>query len=217
MEVSTFNFLKNLEANNNREWFNDHKEDYLRARENLVSFVDQLISVIAEFDERIARVDAEKSLYRIYRDTRFSHDKSPYKNNFGANIGMGKGHQSAGYYLHIQPGGSFLAGGIYMPERNQLKEIRSEISYNRKEFETLMSNDSFQRNFGGLSEEGKLKRVPNGFEKDDAMGEYLKLKHFVAIRLVSSKEFKQKNAVQKFGKVFESVKPLNDFLNKIFD
>lgn len=213
MKISVLNFLKELERNNNREWFDEHKNLYNDARENVISFVDELIQEITKFDEEIGKVDAKKSLFRIYRDTRFSHNKEPYKINFGANLGKEK----AGYYLHIQPEKSFLAGGIYMLENDKLKELRKEISYNAKEFQKIISEEYFYRYFGGLSEEeGKLKRVPVGFEKDDPMAEYLKLKHFVAVRPVSDKELLGKDAPKKFAEIYKSLKPLNDFLNAPF-
>ncbi len=124
----TFDFLKKLNKNNNREWFNENKNLYTEAQQNVVSFLDELIKKMSGFDEELAKIDSKKALFRIYRDTRFSKDKSPYKTNFGASLGMGKGNQKGGYYLHMEPGKSFLAGGIYMPESSVLKEVRKEIS-----------------------------------------------------------------------------------------
>ena len=203
MHISTLNFLKKLEQNNNREWFNEHKHLFTAAREDVLSFVEELIAEIAKFDKEIGKVDAQKSLFRIYRDTRFSHNKEPYKTNFGANIGFKK----AGYYLHIQPKQSFLAGGIYMLENDTLKTLRKEISNDAGAFRKIVGA------FGGLSEEGKLKRVPAGFDKEDPMAEYLKLKHFVAVHSVSEKELLEKDAAKKFAKVYKSIKPLKDFIN----
>ncbi|WP_343305776.1 DUF2461 domain-containing protein [Chitinophaga niabensis] len=212
MEISTLNFLKKLEQNNNREWFNEHKKLFTAAREDVLSFVEELIREIAGFDKEIGKVDAQKSLFRIYRDTRFSHNKDPYKTNFGANIG----YRNAGYYLNIQPKQSFLAGGIYMLENDKLKALRKEISGNAEAFQKIVDEESFRRYFGGLSEEGKLKRVPAGFEKEDPMAEYLKLKHFVAVRPVSDKELLEKDAPKKFAEIYRSLKPLKDFLNAPF-
>lgn len=212
MDISTLNFLKKLEQHNNREWFNDHKKLFTAAREDVLSFVEELIREIAGFDKEIGKVDAQKSLFRIYRDTRFSHNKDPYKTNFGANIG----YKNAGYYLHIQPKQSFLAGGIYMLENDKLKALRKEISGNAEVFQKIVGEESFCRYFGGLSEEGKLKRVPPGFEKEDPMAEYLKLKHFVAVHPVSDKELLEKDAPKKFAGIYRSLKPLKDFLNAPF-
>ena len=216
MKVATLDFLKKLGRNNNREWFNAHKSLFTGAREDVISFVEELMEEIAEFDEDIRKVDAEKSLFRIYRDTRFSPNKEPYKNNFGANIVTGKGRGKAGYYLHIQPEQSFLAGSIYMLENDGLKELRKEISHNAEAFQKIIDEECFRRYFGSLSEEGKLKRVPAGFEKEDPMSEYLKLKRFVAVRPVSDKELLEKDASKQFAHIYKALKPLNDFLNAPF-
>lgn len=209
MHKSTFDYLKKLAQNNNREWFNEHKELFTVAREEVVSFVEELLWEMVRFDKEIGKVDARKSLFRIYRDTRFSHNKDPYKTNFGANIG----HKNAGYYLHIQPNQSFLAGGIYMLENDKLKTLRKEISNNAAVFQKIVGEESFCRYFGGLSEDGKLKRVPAGFEKDDPMGEYLKLKYFVAVHPIADKELLEKDAPKKLAEIYKSLQPLNDFLN----
>jgi len=216
MKQSTLQFLINLNKNNNREWFNENKNLYREAHENVMGFVENLIEEVSEFDEEIGKLDAKKSIFRIYRDTRFSKDKSPYKTNFGASLGIGKGNKISGYYLHIEPGKSFLAGGVYMPESSVLKEIRKEISMNGKEFLKILEQKDFRNNFRGLSVENKLQRVPQGFEKDDPMAEYLKLKHFVVSHPVSDEELLNENAVKNFSKIYKSIKPLNDFLEVPF-
>ena len=215
MQSSTLQFLRTLEKNNNREWFNENKTTYQEAQQDVISFVEKLIEEMVVFDEEIGKADAKKSLFRIYRDTRFSKDKSPYKTNFGASLGMGKGSQKAGYYLHIEPGKSFLAGGIYMPESSVLKEIRKEISAFGEEFLTIVEKDEFRNYFRGLSVEDKLKKVPQGFEKDDKMAEFLKLKHYIVTHPVSDEQLLNENAAKEFAKIYKSMKPLNDFLNAI--
>jgi uncharacterized protein (TIGR02453 family) len=215
MQSSTLQFLRTLEKNNNREWFNENKTTYQEAQQDVVSFVEKLIEEMVVFDEEIGKADAKKSLFRIYRDTRFSKDKSPYKTNFGASLGMGKGSQKAGYYLHIEPGKSFLAGGIYMPESSVLKEIRKEISAFGEEFLTIVEKDKFRNYFRGLSVEDKLKKVPQGFEKDDKMAEFLKLKHYIVTHPVSDEQLLNENAAKEFAKIYKAMKPLNDFLNAI--
>ena len=215
MQSTTLQFLRNLEKNNNREWFNENKTIYQEAQQDVISFVEKLIEEMATFDEEVGKVDAKKSLFRIYRDTRFSKDKSPYKTNFGASLGMGKGSQKAGYYLHIEPGKSFLGGGIYMPESSALKAIRKEISAFGDEFKAILEKDDFRNYFRGLSVEDKLKNVPQGFEKDDKMAEFLKLKHFIVTHPVSDEQLLSKNAPKEIAKVYHAMKPLVDFLNAI--
>lgn len=216
IESTTLNFLRNLTKNNNREWFAENKEKYTSAQENVISFVENLIENIGEFDGEILKTDAKKSVFRIYRDVRFSQDKSPYKTNFGAGLGMGKGNKISGYYLHIEPGKSFLAGGVYQPEPSVLKEIRKEISMNGKDFLKILEQKEFRHNFRGLSVEGKLKRVPTGFDKEDPMAEYLKLKNFIVIHPISDEALMNSDAAKNFAKIYQSIKPLNDFLSAPF-
>lgn len=216
IDASTLNFLKNLSKNNNREWFTENKNLYITAQQNVVNVVEDLIEKIGEFDEEILKIDAKKSLFRIYRDVRFSKDKSPYKTNFGAGLGMGKGNRISGYYLHIEPGKSFLAGGVYQPDASVLKEIRKEISMNAKEFMEILEQDDFRNNFRGLSVEGKLQRVPNGFEKDDPMAEFLKLKNFIVVHPISNEDLINENVTKNIAKIYKSMKPLNDFLSAPF-
>ena len=213
---STLQFLKTLLKNNNRNWFTENKNLYIEAQKDVLLFVENLIEEMSKFDEEILKIDAKKSLFRIYRDVRFSKDKSPYKTNFGAGLGMGKGTRITGYYLHIEPGKSFLAGGVYQPEPSVLKEIRKEISMSGNEFLKILEQKDFRNNFRGLSVENKLQRVPAGFEKDDPMSEYLKLKNFIVVHPISDASLLKENAAKDFAKIFESIKPLNDFLESPF-
>ena len=216
MQSSTLQFLRNLEKNNNREWFNENKTLYHEAQQDVISFVEKLIEEMADFDEEMGKLEAKKSVFRIYRDTRFSKDKTPYKTNFGVGLGMGKGNKISGYYLHIEPGKSFLAGGVYKPEPTILKTIRQEISAFGDEFLEILERDEFRNYFRGLSVEDKLKKVPQGFEKDDKMAEYLKLKHFIVTHPISDEQLLSENAVKEFTKIFKAMKPLNDFLQTPF-
>ena len=216
MQSSTLQFLKNLTKNNSRDWFNENKTTYQEAQQDVISFVEKLIEEMGDFDEEMGKLEAKKSVFRIYRDTRFSKDKTPYKTNFGAGLGMGKGNKISGYYLHIEPGKSFLAGGVYKPEPSVLKTIRQEISAFGDEFKAILEQDEFRNYFRGLSVEDKLKKVPQGFEKDHKMAEYLKLKHFIVTHPVSDEQLLSENAVKEFTKIFKAMKPLNDFLQTPF-
>lgn len=213
---STLQFLKDLNKNNNREWFSENKDRYLAAQANVAEFVELLIEETGKFDAEIQKLDAKKAMFRIYRDTRFSLDKTPYKTNFGASLGMGKGNRISGYYLHIEPQKSFLAGGVYHPESAVLKQIRAEIAANQEEFLAILNQNEFRNNFRGLSVEDKLKRVPAGYDKDHPMAEFLKLKSFNVIHPISEEALMSETAASDFTKVFKSIKPLNDFLNAPF-
>ncbi|GEN77380.1 TIGR02453 family protein [Chryseobacterium hagamense] len=208
-----FGFLQDLALNNNREWFTEHKHRYTGSQQNIIAFLEDLIREMSGFDKELAKIDAKKSLFRIYRDTRFSKDKIPYKTNFGASLGMGKGSQKGGYYLHLEPGKSFIAGGIYMPEPCVLKELRKEISLYAGDFLALINNKEFKKHFPELDQEDKLKKIPQGFEKDDPMAEYLKLKNFIVVYDLKDEEVLDENAVENLTQIFKLMKPLNDFLN----
>lgn len=211
-----FDFLRQLTENNNREWFTENKNLYTESQENIVLFLEDLIKEMSEFDPELGKIDAKKSLFRIYRDTRFSKDKTPYKTNFGASLGMGKGSQKGGYYLHLEPGKSFIAGGIYMPESSVLKTLRKEVSLYGQEFLNILNDKEFKKYFPELDQDDKLKKVPQGFEKEDPMAEYLKLKSFIVVYNLSDKEIQDKNASKNLAKIFKVMKPLNDFLNAPF-
>lgn len=213
IKPETLTFLKDLTQNNNREWFNENKNLYTESQENVIAFLDELIKEMAEFDEELGKIDGKKTLFRIYRDTRFSKDKIPYKTNFGASLGMGKGSHKAGYYLHIEPGKSFLAGGVYMPESSVLKEVRKEISLYGEDFLKIISQKEFKKHFPELDQDDKLKKIPQGFEKEDPMGEYLKLKSFIVLYHLKDEEVLDKDAVKNMTKIFNLMKPFNDFLN----
>lgn len=208
-----FDFLKLIEKNNNREWFNDNKNIFTEAQSDFQDFTEELIAEMGKFDEHILKIDAKKSLLRIYRDTRFSKDKTPYKTYFGASLGMGKMNSKAGFYLHVEPGKSFLGSGIYLPDSPILKEIRKEISVFKDDFLTTIEAQDFKKYYGALDQEHKLKNIPQGFEKENPMGEFLKLKSFIGVHNMTNKDLMEKNAVKNISKIFEAAKPLNNFLD----
>lgn len=216
IKPSTLKFLKTLEKNNNREWFNENKNLYVEAQQDVLSFLESLIEEMAKFDEEILKIDPKKALFRIYKDIRFSKLKIPYKTHFGAGLGFGKSGKNSGYYLHIEPGKSFLAGGVFQPESPVLKEIRKEISMNSKEFMEILEEKDFRNNFRGLSVESKLQRVPNGFEKEDPMAEFLKLKNYIVNYPISDESLLKGNATEEIALIFKSIKPLNDFIERPF-
>jgi len=158
-----FDYLKNLNENNNREWFNDNKNLFSEAQNEFEIFVEELISQVGKYDEKVAKLNAKKSLLRIYRDIHFSKDKTPYKTYFGASLGMGKSNEKSGHYLQIEPGKSFIASGIYLPEVSVLKEIRKEISVFKDEFLKAVNDKDFKKYYGELDREHELKKNPSRF------------------------------------------------------
>jgi uncharacterized protein (TIGR02453 family) len=177
--------------------------------------VDILIQKTTEFDKSIKGLEAKKCIFRINRDIRFSKDKTPYKSNFGASISPGgKKSFDPGYYIHIEPGKSFLAGGMWMPPASQLGAIRQEIDYNTKEFKKIISNKDFVKYFGGLDQEGKLQSAPKGYAKDHPSIELLKLKSYIVVHNLKDNEIFSKDLFRNCVSVFKSLYPLDLFLRK---
>ena len=215
IEKHTFKFLADLKENNNRDWFLQNKASYDKAKANFADCVTELIAGIAKFDKAIGALTAKDCMFRINRDVRFSANKSPYKNNFGAIFSAGgKKSNVAGYYFHIEANKAFLAGGKWMPEAPELAAIRQEIDYNTKEFKKIISSKEFVANFKELSQDDKLKTAPKGYPKDHPEVEILKLKSFVAAKNFSSKEMNDKDFLKNCVSTCKAILPLNTFLNK---
>jgi len=210
-------FLKDLAENNNKPWFDENRDKYLIAKKEIETFTIKLIQEFGEIEPSIANLEAKECLFRINRDVRFSKDKSPYKTNFGISLNPGgKKSDLAGYYIHIEPGKSFVGGGLWMPMPEQLGKIRQEIDYNLEQFEELIKAPTFKKQYGTLNsgKEISLVRIPKGYEADSPAAEYLKLKSFTATKplpdnTIASKEFKEHCT-----NAFKALKPLIGFLNQ---
>lgn len=218
---STIDFLKSLKENNNREWFKTNKALFDKAKIEFEVFVDKLIAQIALFDPSIGHQTAKDCVFRIYRDVRFSNDKSPYKTHFGAYISAATSksdiHSYAGYYFHIEPAGeSMLAGGAYMPQGPWLKGIRKEISYNGDELKRIINDGEFAKCFGELEGE-KLKKPPKDYPADHRDIELLKLKSFLAVHKCTDNQIVSDDFLSYSAKAFKTLYPLNHFLNEAKD
>lgn len=214
---SVFDFLKSLSENNSREWFHENRKWYEDSKKEVEAFVTELINDIRIIDPGIGQIELKNCMFRIHRDIRFSNDKRPYKQNFGASISKsGRKFIAAGYYFHIEPNASFLAGGIYMPPAEILKKIRMEILYDFKEFKEIIENKNYKNYFGGIFGE-KLSRLPKDF-KDipaDFPGiECLKYKSITAFAPIDDKQMMSKDIKSYILKRYEIIKPLNDFINR---
>jgi len=215
----TLAFLKNLKSNNNKDWFDTNKKSYLLAKEEFETFVDKLIQGIAKSDKKISPdMKGKDCTFRIYKDVRFSKDKTPYKTNMGASINPG-GRKSlvAGYYFHCEPGGSFLAGGVYMPEPEILQAIRQEIDYNPDALLKVMRSASFKKYFKGLDEEDKLKNPPKGFDKEHEHIELLKNRHFIVSYDISDKQMLGKDLEKEVIAGFKAMQPFLEYLREATD
>lgn len=206
-------FLKDLKRNNNRDWFQNNKERYDRCRQSFVHFTELAINVTSVIDSSVGGLLPKDCIFRINRDIRFSKDKSPYKTNFGCFIVPGGRNSGfAGYYIHLEPDNSFLAGGIYMPSSQNLKAIRQEIYYNYDEFEEIVGQKDFLNHFEGLTGE-KLKTKPKGYPDDFQGMDYLRLKQFTVIKSKTDNEMLNKGFIDEMNSVFKALSPLNKFLN----
>ena len=209
-----FEFLRELKENNDREWFKANKGRYDRLHKTHVGIVQELINRIALFDSEIAGLDAKSCIYRIYRDIRFSNDKTPYKTHFGAYMTGCGGRTSpyGGYYLHIEPDNSFLSGGVWCPEPKMLKKLRQDIYNNVEEFVEILENKRFKQIFGSLEGE-TLQRMPDGFPKDCPYDYILKHKSFVVSSDKLEAFFESANWMDAAIEDFKILYPFNKFLN----
>lgn len=207
-------FLSQLKQNNNREWFQLHKGEYEQARQDMIWLTQKLIDGISQFDGAVSGLEPGKCIFRIYRDVRFSANKEPYKTNMGAYmVPGGKKSGMAGYYLHLEPGNLFLAGGAHMPEPAGLKAIRDEVYYSTPEFLKILNDSSFLRYFSGISGES-LKRPPKGYDANFEQIDLLKYKSYTLLYPLNDKWLSDSDLIAKSLSVFEAMLPFNQFLNK---
>lgn len=211
----TITFLKNLSKNNNREWLQAHKPAFEAAKEDFANFVSDLIGRISKFDPAVGGLLPESCIFRIYRDIRFSKDKKPYKSNFGVYISPGgRKSMAPGYYLHIEPGQSFLAAGKHNPDSAELLLMRKAIANNTGSFLKILNAKTFHKCFSELHGE-KLKTAPKGFPSDHKAIEYLKLKSVMAfVELHDDKFIVSKEFPTYLATACKEAKPLVDFLRK---
>lgn len=214
IKKSTLNFLSDLGKNNSKEWFNLNRNRYEEARKNFEVLVQDLIDGISNFDPILKGLEAKNCIFRIYRDTRFSHDKSVYKTNMGGFIvrgGKKNGERLPGYYVHIEPGNCFIAGGAYMPPAPWLNNIREKIDENGDELLRILSAKEFKKYFDGIDGE-KLKTAPKGFPKDHKHIELLKYKSFTVFKNLKDNDVMSPGFYDYALSAFRAMKPFNDFL-----
>ena len=211
----TVDFLANLDKNNNREWFQANKKQFDAAQDNMTAFAGYLIGEIGKFDDAVADIDPKTCVFRIYRDVRFSKDKRPYKTNLGAYISPGgRKSMQPGYYFHLQPGASFVAGGKQIPDGPELLKIRTAIAAKTDEFLKIIGKKSYSDTFGEMRGD-RLKSAPKGFDPEHKAVEHLKLKEFMAFKELHDDKFLVSPEFPKYlVKTMKEMFPLISFLRR---
>ena len=213
IEKSTFSFLLKLSANNNRDWFQNHKTQYLEAQQNVEQFMDALIDKMNSHDQ-IETPSGKKSIYRIYNDVRFSKDKSPYNPRFAGYLRRMKPMLRGGYYIWIKPGGSRIGCGFAYPNPDDLKRLRMDITRNYKEWNKLLQAKSIRLNFGEMKGE-KVKTSPRGFSIDDPALDLLKFKQYWFERSFTDKEVLSTDFLSNVNKTFTSIRPFFNYVTEV--
>jgi uncharacterized protein (TIGR02453 family) len=213
IDKKTLSFLKELSKNNNREWFAEHKDEYLKAQENMIAFSDDLLGLMRKHDT-IENSSGKDVLMRIYRDTRFSKDKTPYKTHFSGGFKRATKKLRGGYYFEIAPGKSYAAGGFYAPEKDDLLLIRKDISGNYDDWKKLLKNKTLVNTFGELQGD-KLASVPRGFDKEDPAINLLRYKNFYYTREFSDKEILDASFAKELNQTFKNLRAYFDYMSEI--
>ncbi|MBA3664251.1 MAG: DUF2461 domain-containing protein [Bacteroidetes bacterium] len=210
---SGIEFLKALKKNNDRDWFNANKEWYLKELKNIEEFADALLNEMNKHDA-IETPGGKKSLHRIYRDVRFSKNKTPYNIHWGGSFSRASKARRGTYYFHIEPGNTFVAGGFWGPNPEDLKRIRNEFSCDPEPFRKILKNKNFVKLFGKLQGE-QIKTTPKGFSPDDAAIDLLRFKQFQLIRKFSDKEMLSQKFLMEVNSTFKHMRLFLDYMSEV--
>ena len=206
----TFNFLTDLAQNNDRDWFTENKPRYDQSHKEMYTFGEQLISKMNEFDS-ISTPSGKKSLYRIYRDVRFSKNKDPYKTNRSGSFAREGADRRGGYYFSIQPGNSMIGGGFYQPNSDDLNLIRKQIEMDATPLRSVLNSKKFKNTFGKLLGE-QLKTAPRGFEKDDPNIDLLRYKSFYVFKSFTDQEVMSDGFEDQVIEVYKTIQPFFEIM-----
>ena len=210
---SNLEFLKLLKKNNDREWFAKHKERFLLEQQQIVDFADALLFEMNKHDV-LETPSGKKSLFRIYRDTRFSKDKTPYKTNWAGGFQRATKKRRGGYYFHIELGNSFVGGGFWGPEPKDLKRIRDEFAYDASPMRKILKSKSFVDTFGSLKGE-QIKTSPKGFSSDNAAIDLIRYKQFILVHKFTDKEVMSDDFVKQVNDTFKKMRPFLDYMTEV--
>lgn len=205
-----FAFLKKLEKNNTREWFTEHKKEFKDLEADMKSFFAELSEEVKGYDE-IERV----KVFRIYRDVRFSKNKTPYKINFSSSLSRAGARLRGGYYTHVQPNNeSFIAAGFWGPEKEDLLRIRKELELDASEFREIIGEKKFKNIWGQLKGD-ELKTAPKGFDKEHPNIDLIKKKSFIFTRSFTDKEVLDASFMKEASKSFKAIRPYFDLMSEV--
>ena len=213
IEKSTFEFLRGLSRNNNRDWFNGHKEQYVSAKENAEHFIDALISKMNVHDH-IETASGRKSLYRIYNDVRFSNDKTPYNPRFAGYLRRAKPSLRGGYYFWIRPGATHVGCGFSYPNSEDLNRIRQDIMHNDDAWRKLLKSRRIVKTFGKM-EGGQVKTSPRGFPKDHPAIDLLRYKQFWFEHAFTDSEALSRDFLRNMDHTFRNIRPFFDYMSDV--
>lgn len=209
----TFVFLNKLKKNNDRDWFNANKKEYLNIHEDVIEFADDVLAKMNKIDD-IETISGKKSLYRIYRDTRFSKNKTPYKTHFGGILKRATKQLRGGYYFHIEEGKAFVGGGFWQPNPDDLKRIRAAIAEDPDELRKIISSKAFKSTFGELQGE-QVKTAPKGYKKDHPAIDLLRYKQFLISKSFSDKDMLADNFSDQVVATFKAMRPFFDYMSYV--
>lgn len=220
ISAEALQFLEDLVANNNTDWMHANKKRYENYKKDYHSFIASILAEMKPLDQSLEPLEIKNCTFRINRDIRFSKDKSPYKTNMGVWLTQNKFRKnSPGYYIHFEKGNSFIAGGVWCPEVNELKKIRKEIAFFYDDLNEILYNTTFKSIFRELTREeaNTLKKAPKDFDPNHPAIEFLKLKSFTASQKIDEKLFTDKDFSKIISQKLIALKPLNDFLNRALE
>lgn len=210
---SSLNFLNQISENNNREWFNAHKEEFQKEQGFIEDFAEALLQEL-NIDDLIETPSGKKSVYRIYRDTRFSKDKTPYKTHWSGSFRRATKYRRGGYYYHIEQGNSFIAGGFWGPSAQDLKQIREHIAFDATALREVLSDESFVESFETLKGD-QLKTVPKGFSLEHGDIDLLRYKQFLLVRHFTDEEVLSEFFFDEAVKTFKNMRPFFDYMSEV--
>lgn len=213
IQPSSLQFLNTLKSNNNRDWFQAHKEVYLKELGIIEHFADELLAALNTHD-LIETASGKKSLYRIYRDTRFSTDKTPYKTHWSGSFKRATKYRRGGYYFHIEPGNSLVAGGFWGPVADDLKRIREDIAFDDAPLRKILSETAFVETFGELHGE-QLKTAPKGYDAEHPAIDLLRYKQFLLVRKFTDKEVLANDFLYQASLTFKNMRPFFDYMSDV--